>query len=47
MKTIKLFYCCENGVSSYEYMNRWEKLNETSIPGKKRFLQLLTYRKYY
>ena len=41
MKTIKLFYCCENGVSSYEYMNRWEKFNQTSIPGKKDFYSYL------
>ena len=29
-----LFYCCEKGVYPYQYIDDWEKFNETSLPEK-------------
>ena len=34
--TISLFYCCEM-VYPYEYMDDWEKFNQTSLPEKEDF----------
>ena len=34
---ISLFYCCKKGVYSYEYIDDWEKFNETSLPEKEDF----------
>ena len=34
-------------VYPYEYMHDWEKLNKTSLPGKKRFIQLPKDGTYY
>ena len=31
--SISLFYCCEN-VYEQNYMDDWEKFNETSLPEK-------------
>ena len=32
-----LFYCCKfYFIVPYEYMDSWEKFNETSLPGKKK-----------
>ena len=33
---MSVFYCCEK-VYPYEYMDDWEKLNETSLPEKENF----------
>ena len=35
------------GVYPYEYIDDWEKLNETSLPQKRRFLQSLKSGRYY
>ena len=37
MKLISLLYCCKKGVYPYEYMDDWEKFNETSPPEKEDF----------
>ena len=34
-------------VYPYEYMDSWERLNETSLPDKKYFLQRTKFRRYY
>ena len=35
------------GVYPYEYLDDWEKFNETFLPGKRRLLQPLKHDKYY
>ena len=41
MISVTLFHCCEN-VYPYEYMNYWEKVNETSLPEKEDFCNYLS-----
>ena len=41
MITISLLYCCEN-VYPYEYMDDWEKFNETSLPEEKKKIFIVT-----
>ena len=42
----KFILLLQKGVYPYEYMDNWEKFHETWLPEKK-FLQSLTYGKYY
>ena len=37
MTTLSLFLLLRKGVSPYEYMDDWEKFNETSFLGKEDF----------
>ena len=37
----------QKGVYSYEYVDDWQKFNETWLPEKKRFLHSLKYGRYY
>ena len=39
MTIIRLFYCCEKMFFPYEYMDDWEKFNET-LAVKKNFQSL-------
>ena len=42
-----LFYCCEKvRVCPYEYIDNWEKFNETSLH-EKELLQCYKYGRYY
>ena len=41
MLTISLFYCSEKVFYSYEYMDNWEKFNETLLAEKEYFYSLL------
>ena len=41
MISISLFCCCEKVPYPYEYMDNWEKSNETSLPEKKDFYRHL------
>ena len=43
----KFILLLREGDYPYEYMDDWKKLNETSLPEKKRFLQSLKYGRYY
>ena len=54
-KAYKLSNCDNNnfilllrqGVYPYEYIDDWEKFNETSLPQQRRYLQSLKYARYY
>ena len=43
----KFVLLLQKGVYHYEYMNDWEKISETALPEKKRFLESLSYGRYY
>ena len=34
------------GVYPYEFMDKWKKFNETSLPQKENFLQQIKYGRY-
>ena len=42
----KFILLLQKGIFPYEYMDNWEKFNETLLPGKK-CLQSLKYGRYY
>ena len=37
MIIISLFYYCKKGIYPYEYMDNWERFNETSLLEKEHF----------
>ena len=43
----KYILLLRKGVYPYEYMDSWERFNETSLPDKKNFLQRIKFRRYY
>ena len=43
----KFILLLRKGVYPYEYKGDWEKFNETTLPEKEDFLQLLKYGRYY
>ena len=43
----KFILLLRKGVYSYEYMDNWERFDETSLHDKKSFLQQLKYGRYY
>ena len=45
--TDKFILLLRKGVYPYEYMDIWERINETSLPDKKSFLQYIVFRRHY
>ena len=43
----KFVLLLRKGVYSYEYMDNWERFDETSLPDKKIFLQRILSRRHY
>ena len=41
MKTLIIFLLLRKGVYPYEYMNSWERFDETSLPDKETFYRSL------
>ena len=43
----KFFLLLRKGVYPYQYMNNWERFDETKLPDKKIILQQIKFRRYH
>ena len=47
MNTLTNFFFIKKGVFLYEYINSWERFNETALPNKKAFYSKFTSKRCY